>query len=277
VDESSDKHDSNNSAKKKAKMEMFMKTRKKLRAIYDKERPLKNFKYRARTQISADEKIESCWYLEETGLALFFKDYFHYFVDIEKLKGIISNPPSDSASRKNQLSDIVLHIDPPECTGTEPLIADSYSKLRDHISHPCPDCEEGNCKEVREAFREFIGANRDRFVIDLAEALPTNTAVGRKEDKSKKWWMTYDHSKLPPQKQYLSQYFVGLTPAQREILSLRLEYGLSVNKISHLIGRDRKTIDEHLKAATKKMEYLEQKLLNKKSGAKPSFHHQNES
>jgi hypothetical protein len=234
VDESSDNRDSSNTKRRMTKEES-MKIRNRLRAIDEKERPLRNFKYRARTQISADEKIESYWYLEETGLALFFEYYFHYFVDIEKLKGIISNPPSNSASRENQLSDIVIHINPPECIGTEPLIADSYRKLREHISHLCPDCEEGYCKDVKDAFEEFVGAKRDRFIIALAKALPTNTSTCRKEDKSKKWWMIYDHSKLPPKNRDLSKYFVGLTPAQREILSLRFEYGLSVNKISHLI------------------------------------------
>jgi hypothetical protein len=67
-----------------------------------------------------------------------------------------------------------------ERAGAEPLIANSYRKLREHINNYCPDCEEGYCQELKEAFKEFIGANRDRFIIALAKALPENTSAGRK-------------------------------------------------------------------------------------------------
>jgi DNA-binding NarL/FixJ family response regulator len=47
---------------------------------------------------------------------------------------------------------------------------------------------------------------------------------------------------------------VDLTGRQRECLSLRLEYGLTVSAIAERLGRNRKTIDEHLSAAKVKFE-----------------------
>jgi len=67
---------------------------------------------------------------------------------------------------------------------------------------------------------------------------------------------------LPAKEQDLSEYFdcAKLTTRQREVISLRLEYGLSVREIAKRLGRSRKTIDEHLHAAHKKIAQTTSKI-----------------
>jgi len=58
-------------------------------------------------------------------------------------------------------------------------------------------------------------------------------------------------AKLPPKKRDLSRYFddADLTERQRETISLRLEYGLSVAAIARMKGVHRKTVQESIAAA----------------------------
>lgn len=62
--------------------------------------------------------------------------------------------------------------------------------------------------------------------------------------------------KLPPKQQDLSNYFdrVPLTERQRECLSLRIEYALTVTQIADRLGITRKVVDEHIEAAKRKLE-----------------------
>jgi predicted DNA binding protein len=61
---------------------------------------------------------------------------------------------------------------------------------------------------------------------------------------------------LPPKKTDLSKYFnqAGLTDRQRECASLRHEYALTVTAIAERLGLSRKTVDEHLVAAERRIE-----------------------
>jgi len=61
---------------------------------------------------------------------------------------------------------------------------------------------------------------------------------------------------------------VNLTDRQRECLSLRLEYGLSVSAIAKKLGRTRKTIDEHIHAATARFEQETEKQRRDRDRAK---------
>jgi DNA-binding CsgD family transcriptional regulator len=63
--------------------------------------------------------------------------------------------------------------------------------------------------------------------------------------------------KLPAKpKQDLSEMFDGahLTEKQREVISLRLEYGINFSKIASRLGLSRKTVFEHYKAAERKLQ-----------------------
>jgi predicted DNA-binding protein YlxM (UPF0122 family) len=60
---------------------------------------------------------------------------------------------------------------------------------------------------------------------------------------------------LGQKKNDMSAYFsVALTDRQRECLSLRFEYDLSVTDIASLLGLSRKTVDEHLVAGQKRLQ-----------------------
>ncbi len=63
-------------------------------------------------------------------------------------------------------------------------------------------------------------------------------------------------AKLPPKKRDLSPYFdsANLTDRQRQVISLRLEHALPVAAIARHLDIDRKTVDEHLEAAKKRLE-----------------------
>ena len=63
--------------------------------------------------------------------------------------------------------------------------------------------------------------------------------------------------KLPAKNVDMSRYLdaANLTEIQREVASLALEYSLSVAEIARRFGKHRKTIDEHLTAAKKRMEH----------------------
>jgi DNA-binding NarL/FixJ family response regulator len=64
--------------------------------------------------------------------------------------------------------------------------------------------------------------------------------------------------KLPPKQQDVSQYFdqAKLTDKQREVMSLKLEYGLSEAEIARRLDKSRKTIYERRHAAQRKFDQL---------------------
>ena len=65
-----------------------------------------------------------------------------------------------------------------------------------------------------------------------------------------------DPDKLPAKQTDLSRYMdqAQLTDRQRECLSLKLEYGLPVTAIAERLHIHRKTVDEHIDAANKRIE-----------------------
>lgn len=76
--------------------------------------------------------------------------------------------------------------------------------------------------------------------------------------------------KLSAKKQDLSNYFddAKLTERQRECISLRLEYGLSITKIAQRLRIDRKTVRTHVDAASVKMKAAISKDKLRKAKAK---------
>jgi len=75
--------------------------------------------------------------------------------------------------------------------------------------------------------------------------------------------------KLSEKVRDLTQYFdqANLTEAQREAISLRLEYALSVNAISKRLGISRPAVDERIRAASKKIEENRSRI--RRSAARP--------
>jgi hypothetical protein len=72
--------------------------------------------------------------------------------------------------------------------------------------------------------------------------------------------------RLPPKKQDASEFLDGarLTPLQRNVMSLRLEYEMSVPQIARWCGKHRKTIAGHMDAAEKKFKEAGSRLRNAK-------------
>ena len=85
--------------------------------------------------------------------------------------------------------------------------------------------------------------------IDLFQPQKPNQRVKSQESKSKR------PEKLPAKEANMSMYFDGakLTDKQREVVSLRFEYGLPVAAIARRLGKDRSAIQERLAAALKKL------------------------
>jgi hypothetical protein len=71
---------------------------------------------------------------------------------------------------------------------------------------------------------------------------------------------------LPPKKLDASEFLDGarLTPLQRKVMSLRLEYDMSVPHIARWCGKHRKTIAGHIDAAEKKFNEAASRLRNAK-------------
>jgi DNA-binding CsgD family transcriptional regulator len=65
-----------------------------------------------------------------------------------------------------------------------------------------------------------------------------------------------ESKELPEKQTDLSNYFdqAQLTDRQRECVSLKLEYGMTVTDIADRLGITRKTVDEHVEAAERKIE-----------------------
>ena len=79
-----------------------------------------------------------------------------------------------------------------------------------------------------------------------------------------------DTSALGPKRQDLSRYLdsARLTQRQYECVSLLLEYGLRKSHIARRLGIHRKTVDEFIAAAEKKLEASKAKLMSEKNRAK---------
>ncbi|MBZ5532787.1 MAG: LuxR C-terminal-related transcriptional regulator [Acidobacteriia bacterium] len=79
--------------------------------------------------------------------------------------------------------------------------------------------------------------------------------------------------KLPAKTADLSQYLdeAQLTDRQRECFSLKFEYGLRFSAIAHRLGISRKTVDEHIAAARRRMEWskVKDKIKAKKARLNP--------
>lgn len=65
---------------------------------------------------------------------------------------------------------------------------------------------------------------------------------------------------------HLAQY--DLTQKQQDVISLRLEYGISVIKIAERLGIHRTTVDEHISAAHRRIENHRSRLGSAKKRAK---------
>jgi len=79
-----------------------------------------------------------------------------------------------------------------------------------------------------------------------------------------------DLGALPRKKQDLSEYIdaARLTELQLTCFSLRFERGLSIADIARLLGRDRKTIQEHIESAKKRIDVTRMKERFKKRSAR---------
>lgn len=77
--------------------------------------------------------------------------------------------------------------------------------------------------------------------------------------------------KLPAKTADLSQYLeeAQLTDRQRECFSLKFEYGLRFSAIANRLGISRKTVDEHIAAARRRMEWSKVKNKSKKGPPQP--------
>jgi len=77
-------------------------------------------------------------------------------------------------------------------------------------------------------------------------------------------------SKLPQKRFNLSEYLEGarLTDRQHQCASWRLEYGLPVTEIARRLGITRRTVDEHIAAATRKIEEARARTKHLKDKAK---------
>jgi DNA-binding CsgD family transcriptional regulator len=78
-------------------------------------------------------------------------------------------------------------------------------------------------------------------------------------------------SPVPAKKVDLSEYLdqADLTDRQRECISLKFEYGLTVTEIAERLGLTRKTVDEHIEAANRKLRLT--KIKDKVRGQKNRF------
>jgi DNA-binding CsgD family transcriptional regulator len=79
-----------------------------------------------------------------------------------------------------------------------------------------------------------------------------------------------DKGKLPAKTTDLSKYLegAGLTDRQRECFSLKFEYGLRVSAIVNRLGLSRKTVDEHIAAAKRRIGWSQIKEKQKANSAR---------
>jgi len=104
---------------------------------------------------------------------------------------------------------------------------------------------------LREAQRRALG-HASIFIAREAEADRRGAAGDRPSGRDQ----PEKSEKLPPKEQDLSSYFdhANLTDAQREVMSLRWEHGLSVSSIAEHLHRHRSSVEETLLLAKRKME-----------------------
>jgi DNA-binding CsgD family transcriptional regulator len=103
-------------------------------------------------------------------------------------------------------------------------------------------------------------SNSDSLLSSSPESMPGNQARRPQPDKSK----------LPAKTTDLSKYLEGaeLTERQRECFSLKFEYGLRVSEIVIRLGLSRKTVDEHIAAAKRRIEWSQLKERQKANSAR---------
>jgi DNA-directed RNA polymerase specialized sigma24 family protein len=92
----------------------------------------------------------------------------------------------------------------------------------------------------------------------------------RTKPSQRKLQRDIDLPALGQKQQDLSHYFnqAKLTELQRDVLSLKLEYGWSVTDIAKRLGLHRTTVDEHLKAGEKKINRARARERQQKNWAK---------
>lgn len=110
--------------------------------------------------------------------------------------------------------------------------------------------------------------------IDLIEAALRLTELGRNAPLPAAPSMTAapgsvrhaPSDDLPPKKADFSQYILaaGLTEKQRECFSLRSEHGLTIRAIARKLHLHHSTVEQHIRAATRKI----QRLSLRQTGAK---------
>lgn len=99
-------------------------------------------------------------------------------------------------------------------------------------------------EDVRPAVQQFLSVSG---AASQAAPIPPSTSVSSNRTVTRK---------LPPKTSDLSEYFdqAKLTDKQREAISLKFEYDLPVAEIARRLGIGRKTVDEHIEAAKKKID-----------------------
>jgi hypothetical protein len=98
-----------------------------------------------------------------------------------------------------------------------------------------------------------------------AEPLPHESRTARQARSAES-----DKSKLPAKTTDLSKYMDGarLTDRQWECFSLKFEYGLRVSAIVNRLGLSRKTVDEHIAAAKRRIGWSQVKERQKANSAR---------
>ena len=106
-------------------------------------------------------------------------------------------------------------------------------------------------KELRDLF--------DDGLIDATAAATTKLQRSRHTEEGG----------LPDKQRDLSDHFddAKLTPRQREVASLRWEYGMRIGDIAKYLGLHRSTVDESLKAAKRRMDQSRENDRNRRRSA----------
>jgi DNA-binding NarL/FixJ family response regulator len=128
-----------------------------------------------------------------------------------------------------------------------------------HLAFLSVEETEQMLRGLEESFRDTLlnklGTSYSEAVVKLATEGVQHTLVPKLKSPGK--------DKLGAKKQDLSDYIDGarLTEKQQECFSLRMEYGLPVAEVARRQGITRKTVDEHITAASNK---INQKMANDK-------------
>ena len=124
----------------------------------------------------------------------------------------------------------------------------STLQSQQRLPEPVPPVAEKNPLATPTSPVQVTSEQQPRISGATAVAPSSLAAVGGKLPKEQ-------HAPLPPRVSDYSNLLdpAGLTELQRECFSLRHEYQLAVAEIARRLGRDRKTIQEHLEAANNKI------------------------